>query len=245
LDPTISRPDVVILAGDISTGDRAVNWAAETFPGIPVLYVAGNHEFYGNTIQAVEADLAAACQASKSVRFLNRNEVILDGIRFLGCPLWTDFTLFGIDKRQAAMLAAEKSMLDYERIRIIRHGHYAKLRAADTRRLHAEQRAWLAHALSAPFPGKTVVITHMAPSMRSVAERYASDPVSAGFASNLDDLAEKADLWVHGHMHGSFDYETNGCRVVCNPLGYPKRNQIREFLGAENPAFDANFIVEI
>lgn len=80
----------------------------------------------------------------------------------------------------------------------------------------------------------------MAPSMRSVAPEYVADPVSAAFASNLDDLIVKANVWIHGHTHCSFDYEVEGCRVVANPLGYRMRNN-----GAENQEFDPNFIVEL
>lgn len=76
--------------------------------------------------------------------------------------------------------------------------------------------------------------------MRSVASQYAADPISASFASNLDDMIERADVWVHGHTHSSFDYKVEKSRVVCNPLGYLMRNG-----SAENKEFNPNFIVEL
>lgn len=130
-------------------------------------------------------------------------------------------------------------MTDYKRIRLAKEG-YRKLRATDTLQYHALQKSWLNKKLQEPFAGRTVVITHMAPSMRSVADRFAQDRASAAYASRLDDMVEKADLWVHGHMHNSFDYMVGKCRVICNPCGYMTRGG-----GTENGQFDANFIVNI
>jgi len=233
------NPDVVVLAGDIDTGTRAVSWAEQCFAGRPVLYVMGNHESYGKNLEHVERDLQAACEATQNVHFLNCSSVELGGVRFLGTTLWTDFTLFGEAARPAAMTAAGQVMVDYHRIRLATQG-FRKLRPADTARLHAQQALWLRQALATPFDGKTVVITHMAPTMRSVAERYATDLVSAAYASNLEEVAAQADLWIHGHMHDSFDYQIGKCRVVCNPRGYITRAGT-----PENSTFGAGYCVDM
>jgi predicted phosphodiesterase len=239
IDPSLNQADVVILAGDINTGTHAVEWAAQAFSKIPVLYVHGNHEAYGKNLEDVQYDIETASALTENVHFLNCGEYRIGNVRFLGATLWTDFRLFGDDDRQAAMRAAEAVMVDYKRIRLASK-NYRKLRAADTAQFHAMQRSWLTQKLAEPFNGKTVVITHMAPSMRSVAEQYATDPVSAAFASRLNDLASQADVWVHGHMHDSFDYQIGKCRVICNPCGYMTRGG-----GIENARFDPNFIVEL
>lgn len=239
IDPTLNLPDVVILAGDINVGDNAVEWAAQTFAGIPVLYVHGNHEAYGKKLEEAQMDIEVAASLTENVHFLNCGEYRIAGVRFLGATLWTDFRLFGDDDRQAAMRTAEAVMVDYQRIRLASK-EYRKLRAADTAQFHAAHRAWLTQKLAEPFEGKTVVITHMAPSMRSVAEQYADDLASAAFASRLDDLVSRADIWIHGHMHDSFDYQIGKCRVVCNPCGYMTRGG-----GIENDQFDPNFIIEL
>ena len=89
--PSASRPDIVILAGDIDTGTKAVTWAATTFPGIPVLYVHGNHEAYGRNIDEIPDAIAAACALTANVHFLNCSEYIAANVRFLGATMWTDF----------------------------------------------------------------------------------------------------------------------------------------------------------
>jgi predicted phosphodiesterase len=239
IDPSRSRPDVVILAGDIDLGAKAVHWAAGKFPGIPVLYVHGNHEAYGKNLDDVQDDIYAACAEAGHVHFLNGDEFILGKVRFLGGALWTDFRLFGDDTRMAAMHAAEDVMNDYRRIRLAQQGH-RKLRAADTATIHARQKAWLETKLSEPFDGVTVVISHMAPSMQSVRGEFRMEPSSAAYASRMDDVVERADLWIHGHMHISLDYRIGKCRVVCNPCGYIMRDG-----SPQNEDFDPNFIVEV
>jgi Icc-related predicted phosphoesterase len=234
-----SRPDIVVLAGDIHTKTRAPAWAAHTFGDIPVMYVSGNHEFYGEALDKMGEAIRVECEKYSNVHYLDCDEYVLQGVRFLGVTLWTDFLLFGTDLKRDVMVDAGKVMNDYQRIRVASAG-YRKLRPQDTAQLHAEQRSWLEGKLLESFPGPTVVITHMAPSRRSVAPEYASDPVSSAFASDLDELVPLATLWIHGHTHTSFDYPVGQCRVVANPLGYMMRGG-----HAENDDFDPNFIVEL
>jgi len=239
IDLAVSRPDVVILAGDIDTGARGVEWAARAFDRLPVVYVHGNHEAYGHKLEEMQRDIEAACAATPNVHFLNCGEFLHENVRFLGATLWTDFCLFGHDARPACMRAAQEVMVDYQRIRLSTEG-YRKLRASDTARYHAQQKAWLGKMLLEEHDGPTVVVTHMAPSMRSIAERFSNDDVSAAFASRLDEMVSQADVWIHGHMHDSFDYKVGRCRIACNPLGYLKRN------GApENSNFNPNFVIDV
>ena len=239
MDLSRAQPDVVILAGDIDVGARAVEWADQAFTGLPVLYVHGNHEGYGHHLDEVRSEVAQACAAAGDVHFLDRREIVIGNVRFLGATLWTDFNLYGKDLYRAAIRDARQYLNDYQRIRLARKGN-RMLRPADTEGWHFEHRKWLEERLAEPFMGKTVVITHMAPSAHSIAEQYKGDLCSPAFASNLDHLVQQADLWIHGHVHSSFDYRIGRGRVVCNPLGYPGRG------GApENRSFDPNLIVEI
>lgn len=240
-DLAVARPDLVILAGDIDMGARAVEWANRVFPDLPVLYVHGNHEGYGHNLDEVQTEIAEACAVTGHVYYLNRREKVIDGVRFLGATLWTDFKLYGKESAVLAKYDASQWMNDYKRIRLAKKG-YRKLRPDDTEQWHFRDRCWIEERLAEPFDGKTVVVTHMAPSERSIADEYKGDRCSPAFASNLDHLVEHADLWIHGHVHHSLDYRIGTGRVVCNPLGYPGRaDRIRP----ENSAFDPNFIVEI
>jgi len=115
IDSKFSCPDIVILAGDISGGAKAVEWAASPFANTPVLYVAGNHEAYGKNLDDVQDDIEAACLDVPNVHFLNCSEYIHENVRFIGATLWTDFKLLGDDTRADAMREAESAMTDYKR----------------------------------------------------------------------------------------------------------------------------------
>ena len=242
IDLAISRPDVVVLAGDIDVGARAISWADETFPDLPVIYVHGNHEGYGHQLDVVRAEITAACQTTGHVHHLDRGELIMDGVRFLGAALWTDFRLYGADAVERAWHAAAMLMNDYRQIRLA-SGDDRTLTPDDTIGWHRADRDWVAERLTQPFEGKTVVVTHMAPSERSIAEPFKGDRLSPAFASNVEHLVEMADLWIHGHVHNACDYRIGDKgRVVCNPLGYPGR-----FIGEppENQGFNPSLVIDL
>lgn len=239
--------DVVVLAGDIDDGVGGFRWARETFPDKPVVYVAGNHEFYGHHwIQHIDA----MCEAAKKydIEFLEADAIDLGGVRFLGCSLWTDFELFGSDQKADALRRAKASMMDYHYIKITRTAEFywvnsKRLIPALTERRHRGSVEWLEKKLEGGGdPAKTVVVTHHAPHPKSIPPRFANtnDLLCASYASDLTRVMGKAGLWIHGHMHHSVDYSVDGTRVVTNPRGYPHKNG-----GMENAAFQPNFIVEI
>lgn len=230
--------DVAVLAGDIARPKEAIGWAVRL--GKPVLYVPGNHEFYGGSIAGTRAELRERC-AGTSVRVLDDDEIILDGVRFLGSTLWTDFMLHGAGvARSAAMRDGSRFMRDFTRIRV-GDGPDALFTPAESAALFDRHSRWLAAKLAAPHAGPTVVITHHAPSRRSIHPRFADSPLNACFVSDAEHLLDgsRAQLWIHGHTHDSFDYAVNGVRVVCNPRGYAKDGV------NENPLFDANFQVDV
>jgi len=231
-DPPVTDADVVVLAGDIGVGTQGIRWAAERFTDRPVIYVAGNHEFYHQDIALLD-ELKG--QATDRIHVLENDRVVIAGVRFLGCSLWSDFALFGEAERFFAMQKAGQRMNDFALIR-----NRGRLFApGDARRLNAASRDWLAARLAEPFAGSTVVVSHHAPSIRSVPARFSGDPLSAAFASDLEAMldADRTALWIHGHLHDSFDYEIHGTRVLCNPRGYTP--------DALNPAFRPDCVVEI
>jgi Icc-related predicted phosphoesterase len=230
--------DVVVLAGDIARPTEAIAWASGF--DAPVLYVPGNHEFYGGAIDGTVAELRALC-AGTNVELLERDEVFVGGVRFLGTTLWTDFRLNGdAEARDGAMQLAQTLIRDFSRIR--RHAAApAPFTPADSAELFEAQAAWLSDRLAQPNACPTVVITHHAPSARSVPARFADSPLNPAFASAADRLVDggRALLWIHGHMHDSFDYVANGTRVLCNPRGYAKDGV------NENAGFDPTLTVDL
>ena len=238
--PEIPRTDaeVVVLAGDVARPREAIAWAAGL--GRPVVFVAGNHEFYGGSIAGTPGELRRAALGT-DVRVLDCGEAFIGGVRFLGATLWTDFLLCGAGEgRDAAIREALMRMRDFTRIRLADDGP-APFMPADSADLFRAHAAWLERSLAEPHDGPTVVVTHHAPSPASIHPRFAGSPLNACFVSDAERLldGDRVSLWVHGHTHDSHDYVRNGTRVVCNPRGY-SRGGVNE-----NPRFDPGFQVAL
>jgi predicted phosphodiesterase len=223
--------DVIVLAGDIGVGTGGLELAQSVARGRPKIYIAGNHEYYGGALPLLTQKLTKL-SAGTEAHFLEESEMILGDVRFLGCTLWTDFDLFGEERKMQAMQLAQLCMNDFSRIQTSPKA--ARFRPDDARRLHLKSRAWLQERLSVPFAGRTIVVTHHTPSPRSNAEKYRGDLLSAAFTSDVEELmdGDRVALWIHGHTHHCVDYEVNGTRVVSNQRGYPNEG-IAEF----NPSF--------
>ncbi len=212
--------DVVVLAGDTAPGTVGVEWARSRFDGRPVLYVAGNHEFYGHDLPGLVDRLREAAVGS-SVQVLENDAAVIDGVRFLGCSLWTDFDFAGPENRGHTMRICERIVNDYTRIQASGLGR--GLRPQDTRDIHVASRAWLATSLAEPHDGPTVVITHHAPIVRRRPDHSVLQAVGGAFASDLSVMmdGEAVRLWVFGHIHRMVDTVVHGTRVISNQRGYP------------------------
>lgn len=219
---------LLVLAGDIDTTWAAIERFAD-WP-VPVLLVAGNHEFDRREWREAWPALRALCERLR-ITLLERERVVLtdtDGrrIRFVGTARWSDFDLFGDSQRERAMRAARYYL---ELMRATRDG--APLDAAAVREEALACRAWLADELSAPRGDwdATVVITHFAPSLRSADPRYGAQPGTASFCNADDDLLPAADLWLHGHLHCRHDYlvthARGSTRVVSNARGHARKGE--------------------
>jgi Icc-related predicted phosphoesterase len=236
------QADVLVLAGDISHASSGVELFKD-WP-VPVLYIMGNHEAYGGCIEAVQAELARAAQGT-SVRFLEREVADFGGVRFLGCTLWTDYRLRSNRTQRQLMETAQLRINDHRLIRMPNGELFSPEHAL---REHERSRAWLSQELLRTYDGKTVVISHHGPHLQSVHPRYIGEPLNASFVSDLSELLPKADLWLHGHVHDSFDYRVAGCRVIANPLGYALNKSAVETareLVFENKKFDWTCVIDV
>lgn len=247
--------DVLVLAGDVGSYQRGSRLQDEDF-GLarfsplpqyggwptPVLFVPGNHEYDLLDFDATHERLRATCERLGLI-WLERETLVLDGVRFVGTTLWSDFDAIadaqGLQgearalQRTKAFRAANHYL---EKAGGTRHGQPFLAEAVREQGLACQ--AWLRQALSQPFAGPTVAVTHFAPSLRSGDPRYGLSPGTAGFCNALDALLPGADLWLHGHLHAPSDYLASGlredgtpwrCRVVANPLGYAAKGEQRTF----------------
>lgn len=225
--------DLIVLAGDIHIGRRGLLWIAKEITDRPVLYILGNHEYYTQAYPKLLDRLKEEAKET-NVRILENDRFIFNDVTFLGCTLWTNFRLFG-DPVTAGYEATQR-MNDYRKIRL--SPQYSRLRSRDTAMIHQKSFAWLQANFTHLETTKTIIITHHAPSQKSVPSHNLQNILTAAYASNLDSAIAKSsvNLWIHGHLHHSVDYCIGNTRIISNPRGYPDRF---------NPQFDPGFIVEI
>jgi Icc-related predicted phosphoesterase len=238
--PIALAPDVnaVVVAGDTCEGaERAFAFLRQIVPmQIPIVMTLGNHEYYRRSLPD---ELAAAriVAPAYGVHLLENDDVELCGVRFIGASLWTDYAFFGESNIGRAMATARRGLNDHRLITWAKQPEWRRFRPAEALLLHRHSRAFIEAELAKPFAGATIVVTHHAPHPGSLHPRYADDLLSAAFISDLTAVIEagRPDLWVHGHVHQSFDYMIGATRIVCNPHGY----------GMENCAFDSALVVEV
>ena len=232
--------ELLVLAGDIDN-----RWdGLSLFQGwpVPVLFVAGNHEFDSREMTTAWGELRARCDAL-GLRLLERESVVLAGadgrrIRFVGTTRWCDFDLFGDAQRERVLRAASYFM------RVQRSTIDGLPFGAEAVRIESLAcREWLAAELARTDGDwdATVAITHFGPSFLSADPRYGAQPGTASFCNADDDLLPLADLWIHGHLHCRHDYrvrhENGETRVVCNARGHGTRG--------EPEGYDGLFCVDV
>jgi len=236
--------DVCVLAGDVCDSmNAAINWVGKVIrPRMPVVCVLGNHEFYGSSVTHVRSNARLIADAL-GVTLLDDDAAVIEGVRFVGGTLWTDYALYclpGDDDATRktwsdnAMKAARLGLSDHRQIDAtdVANGIIPRLFSPkDALALHEATLGFIDETLGTAHGGPTVVVTHHAPHPGSIAAKYAGDPLTPAFVSDLTGLIEKRapDLWVHGHVHNVCDYVAGRTRIVCNPRGYTNENQAFEW----------------
>lgn len=242
--------DLLVLAGDIGSYQRGSRLTAlgdqdfglQRFSPLPqyggwptpVIFLPGNHEYDNFDFDEADARLRSTCERLGMI-WLERESLVLDGVRFVGTTLWSDFDALAPRGPSASLTAQLKA-----REKAYRAAEYYLRQTDGTRggepflapQIREQALAcqeWLRTALTAPFDGPTVAVTHFAPSLRSADPRYGLTPGTAGFCNSLDELLAHADLWLHGHLHCALDYQADRCRVVANPLGYASKGEQTAF----------------
>lgn len=239
--PAVPEADVAVVAGDIKQGAiPSMEWIRyDLQPGMPVVYVLGNHEFYSSSLER-ERGLARDYAAVSGIHLLDDGEVIIDGVRFVGSTLWSDFDVFsgGEERtRHEYMSAAQRWLNDFKLIMTSDFSSEA-FTPKSARAQHLESRSYLDGALAVSHAGPTVVVSHHAPARGSIAADYKDSRLTPAFVSDLEPLIQRHQpaAWLHGHVHDSFDYRVGGTRVVCNPRGYGDENGRR---------FDPGLVIEV
>jgi len=246
--------DILVLLGDIDKKERGIIWGRNTYPNKPIIYVPGNHEYYGYDFKLCMDDMRKAAN-DYGVIFLDGESASILGINFFGATLWSNFNLYNPSQnteeeeddyniyQMEGMRHAAMYINDYRYTGLAGRFMTPEYQAF----MHYQAMAKLSDFLTSkamPIPGdnsKYVVLTHFLPHPRSISPKYIGTPLNPYFCSNLDTMIKigKPDYWFHGHTHDCLDYTVHKTRVVCNPRGYVHRGRV------ENPHFNPNLVIDI
>lgn len=231
----VTDSDVIALGGDISTGLRGIEFAIHQseLHNKNIIYICGNHEFYYHDYHSLIKEMRELSDKHPRVHFLERDELIMGDTRFLGTILWTDFLGNGSQTQEDNMNAVSVGLNDF---RLISNGNN-NFTVEDSLQEHLKSRQWLEAKLDEPFSGKTVVLSHHAPSLLCQHPQFPYSEISTGFLSSLDSLVSKADIWLFGHSHANLDTKIGDCRLLANQAGYPHEDVI--------PPFRSDLVIEI
>ncbi|WP_421459911.1 metallophosphoesterase [Aurantimonas sp. NFXS3] len=235
--------DIAIIAGDCAGRLTAsLKWLGERFAGVPTVYVPGNHDWYRDGSPngfTVEDELQAGRDLADrlGITLLSNEAATINGLTFLGATLWTDLRSHLHVSRAQAHAAARRGMNDYHFIhRISSTRRSRRITPARTLAWHRDSCRFLGDAFARGIdPRRTVVVTHHAPSLRSLALPH--DLLDHCYASDLEPAIEtwRPRIWIHGHIHAARDYGVGETRILANPLGRAD----------EATGFVANRVVEL
>lgn len=218
--------DALIIAGDLTEHaahkwPSAIKWLSTRYPSAKTVILPGNHDYYGGNLDTLDADLDRICRVA-GCAFGQCRRMEMADTRILMTTLWTDLRLFEAEGEAAVedSIWNAKMMPDYGYGAILVGDPERELEPEDTVAVHERQKSWLISKLAKPWPGKTVVVTHHAP---SAAVAGGMTPLSPCFASDLDDVIERyrPDAWIFGHTHRAAGLRIPGGTVLRNvSVGY-------------------------
>lgn len=212
--PAEDGVSILVLAGDITTRAR-VDWIIEmSYIFNHVIFVPGNHEYYRGDLTETPRKMQEQFDEANAINIhmLMNRSIIINGTSFHGTTLWTDYD----NQNPMSMFQAKTMMNDF---RVIRANSYETRWSPELAlREHIIAKQYLIDNVK---PGD-VVITHHAPSFRSIDVEFESSPINGAYCSNLDEMVMDLQpaLWFHGHTHMPHDYMIDRTRVLCNPRGY-------------------------
>ncbi|MBB4349437.1 metallophosphoesterase [Aliirhizobium cellulosilyticum] len=239
----IPEADICIYPGDVTDDiKRSIDYLkSEIAPHMPVVATLGNHDYYGSSIDGT-LEYARNATIGTNVHVLENGVFQKDGVRVIGATLWTDFEIDAHSeghlplsaRRDLAIRECTRRMMDFYQIVLPQRredGGLHLISADDLLERHLASRAYIQSQLEVPFDGTTVVLTHHAPSPRSLSPQFIGHITNAAFASDLRELIHtwRPQFWIHGHIHHFSDYLEGDTRVLCNPRGYHREVDVVGF----------------
>jgi hypothetical protein len=206
--------DVLVLAGDIASGASNTSDVIQHFldQGFPrVVYVPGNHEYYGSTVKYFDDKMLDFCERTRGAHFLRPGTVTIDGVLFTGGTLWTNFS-----DNPIVQSVCGRAINDFRQIK--------NFKTRDAYDLYYKHLEFIKSSYEQRGDKPVVVVTHFLPARECISPRWKVDGglLNDYFANNLGDYISgmRDTVWMFGHTHDATDIVLGDTRVVANPHGY-------------------------
>lgn len=239
--------DILVLAGDICTDVSGfTRFLQYNVPDdMPVIFVAGNHEYEGKRIKDVMVKLKELEKEFPNLHVLQNESIDIQGIHFIGTTLWSNFEGGGIAWKAELKKWAKQNIADFSyTFKENKESENPKFVAWNPDDMEAEfNKAYqfLEYELkNNPTKNPKFVVTHFAPHQNSVAKEHQGKMSNAYWVNHLPELMGFSEYWVHGHTHSTLEYDVEGTKVICNPRGYSKLYDL-----SQNIKFNKDFYVEV
>jgi Icc-related predicted phosphoesterase len=186
-----------------------------------ILHVPGNHEYYYSDLGAAQRYNDNFLYNYPNVYLLDNNKITIDNIDILGTTLWTNF----FNEDFSSMYYASRNMNDFFCIDIKIKKSLRTFRVEDAVNLFNKNKKWIESNLT---NNTTIVVTHHAPSLKSLSPRFINDVLNGAYVSDLEYIMvnnPQIKYWIHGHIHDFITYKINETTVICNPKGYYSENK--------------------
>ena len=233
--------DYLVIAGDLSSELSLIQhfFAYQAPTDIPVIYVLGNHEYEGRTIDKTADKIRELIKPFENVHLLDNESIVFDGIKFIGTTLWSNFELNGMHAQKEAMKWAKFNVVDFSATFMPNdQGKYVTLSPEYMAKMNEKACDFLEFELRKnPFEGQKIVVSHFAPHPLSIHSSRQHLECSY-WVNNLEHLMGFSDYWFHGHTHDTFNYQVEGTHVICNPRGFSKTFNL-----SPNAQFDKTIIL--
>ncbi len=218
-----------VIAGDVG-GDlmEATDWIhnhCET--GV---FVAGNHLVYNRyhqSIQELKSLLKEDFPKGNGMVFLDNDYVEKDNLIIVGTTLYTDFKL-NAPSQSVGMETVEQKLNDFWWGLYRNNDRNEKLKAEHYVQMFHQSLAYIDKICQENPTKQIIVVTHHAPSEKSISQDYVPKELSCAYASDLDQFIlnrPNIKCWIHGHVHHQSNYKIGNCLVVSNPRGYIRGSQ--------------------
>ena len=239
--PSADDCDVLVLGGDISSGGGTIDTVRRIGAALPktqILFIAGNHDFYGVEIGDQIEKFRTAFENDDRIHFLENDSLTMDGVRFLGASLWSGFDLLGRDQLKTAMKVAGERINDFRLIKDASSKSTGRFKPYAAVQRYKASRMLLADELKKGNPEKTIVITHFPPCREARHPGFPEDELTCYFTANCGALITQHQpaAWIYGHNHWSADFHIGKTRLVSNQMGYPQETKYI-------PGYDENKVI--